>query len=227
MKTRFRFLALFMVPALAIGLSTFLVACGGDADGDGDGDGDTTPAVFTSATPASGGTIPADSTVTLVFDKDPGTLKASVGTVGGAGANRTVVVPGEDGDVVSVVLSWDNDGTTTLTYTLTKADTTAPTLSSSTPGDGDAGVDPEAINADGIVLEFSETIVKTALEVQSGGAKVGNWTATKDGSTITMEPSAGAELVNETEYEVVGSVEDAAGNETDVSVTFTTKAKDD
>ena len=227
MKTRFRFLALFMVPALAIGLSTFLIACGGDDDdGDGNGDGDVT-AVLNSATPADGATIPADSNITLVFDVDPGDLTSSAGTLGGAGANRTLKIPGADGDVVTANLSWDNGGSATLTYTLTAPDVTAPTLSSSTPDDGDAGVDPEAINADGIVLEFDEDIVKTALEVQSGGAKVGNWTATKDGSTITMEPSAGAELVNETEYEVVGTVEDAAGNETDVSVGFTTKAKDD
>jgi hypothetical protein len=215
MKKHLRFLALFMVPALAIGLSTLLAACGSDDEGGGD----DVAAVFQSADPASG-SIPKDSIIRLTFDKDPGTLTASAGTVGGAGAARTVTAGAE-----SITLTWDNGGTTTLTYTLTAPDTTAPTLTSSSPADGDADVDPAAVNGSGIVIEFDEDIARTAIEVQADGAKIGNWPAERDGGKVTMNPAAGAELVNETQYTVVGTVEDAAGNESDVSITFTTAAK--
>ena len=77
----------------------------------------------------------------------------------------------------------------------------------------------------GIVIEFDEDIARTTIEVQADGAKIGNWPAERDGGKVTMNPAAGAELVNETKYTVVGTVEDAAGNESDVSITFTTAAK--
>ena len=40
---------------------------------------------------------------------------------------------------------------------------------------------------------------------------------------IILIGNAGQELINETEYEVAGTVMDNAGNETDVSITFVTK----
>ena len=205
-----------MVPALVIGLSTLLTACGGDDEGDGEPEVD---AVFTSATPASG-EVPEGSVIALVFDKDPGTLVASAGTVGGAGANRTVTAA-----AATITLTWGEAGTVTLTYTLTAPDTTAPSLTDSTPADGASDVDPAAINGSGIILEFDEDIRRTSLEVQSDGVSIGSWPATRDGGTVTLTPAGGAQLVNETSYEVVGTVEDAATNSTDVSISFTTAAK--
>ena len=217
MKKPVRFLALFMVPALAIGLSTFLVACGGDDDGDGGGD---ETAVLSSTDPVDGSTVSEGSIVRLTFDIDPGTLTATGGTVGGSGINRTVTA-----DAESITLSWDNDGSATLAFTLTAPDVDAPSLTDSDPGDGDSDVDPAAVNGSGITLDFDEDINRTNLEVQADGSSVGSWPAERDGGTVTLNPAAGSELVNETEYTVVGTVEDAAGNETSVSITFTTAAK--
>ena len=217
MKKPFRFLALFMVPALTIGLSILLVACGGDDDGDGNGDEEA--AVFESADPASG-EVPTGSLITLTFDKDPVNLAATGGTLGGSGKVRTVTA-----DSATIELTWDPDGSKTLTYTLTAADTTAPTQTSASPSDGDSDVDPAAVNASGIVIEFDEDIKRATIEVQADGASVGSWPAERDGGKVTMNPAAGSELVNETTYNVVGEVEDAAGNKTAVDITFTTAAK--
>jgi hypothetical protein len=212
----FRFLALFMVPALVIGLSTLLTACGGDDDDDGD---DEVDAEFVSADPASG-EVAEGSVITITFDSDPGDVVATAGTVAGAGSTRTVTA-----DAESITLTWGDAGSVTLTYTLTAPDTTAPTLTGSTPADGASDVDPAAINSSGIILEFDEDIKKTAVEVQADGASIGSWPATRDAGTVTMTPAGGAQLVNETAYEVVGTVEDNAGNETSVSISFTTAAK--
>lgn len=217
MKKPVRFLALFMVPALAIGLSTFLVACGGDDEGDGGGD---ETALLNTVDPADDSTVSEGSIIRLTFDIDPGGLTATGGTVGGSGINRTVTA-----DAETIALSWDNGGSQTLTYTLTAPDTTAPSQTGSDPADGASNVDPAAVNGSGITIDFDEDIKRTKLEVQADGASIGSWPAERDGGTVTLNPAAGSELVNETEYTVVGTVEDNAGNETSVSITFTTAAK--
>ncbi len=52
------------------------------------------------------------------------------------------------------------------------------------------------------------------------------WTSSADGDTITLTGVAGQELSNETEYTVVGTVEDGSGNSADVEISFITKAKE-
>ncbi|GIX06745.1 MAG: hypothetical protein KatS3mg115_1148 [Candidatus Poribacteria bacterium] len=126
MNKPFRYLAWLLVPALALTLTTLLTACGGEEEGE------ETAAQLVSADPADGSEIPEGATVTLTFDKDPGTLTATGAEVtGGAGTRRTIKVTAE-----TVTLTWDNGGTATLTYTLLPPDTTPPALVSSTPADG-------------------------------------------------------------------------------------------
>lgn len=216
MKKAFRFLALLMVPTLVAALSLTITACGGDDD---DGGGDTA-AKLVSSDPADGATVPEGSSVKLTFDKDPGTLTATGGKVGGAGAARTVTA-----DAASIVLSWDNGGSATLNFTLAPKDTTPATISSSVPANGAKDVDPAPVNTDGIVITFSENVkVVAGLDVTDGGTKLG-WVASAKDAVVTLKPPKGKELVNEKEYVVSGQVEDGGGNKTDVTVTFTTKAK--
>ena len=58
-----------------------------------------------------------------------------------------------------------------------------------------------------------------------GGDDVG-WLGKVEGNKGTLELVKGRELENETTYVIRGKVSDAAGNSTDVSVTFVTKGKE-
>jgi len=91
--------------------------------------------------------------------------------------------------------------------------------------DGDKDVDPEALNSDGkIEIEFSEDMTGNIALQTEGGDDVG-WIGKVEGNKATLELVKGRELENETTYVIKGKVSDAAGNFTDVSVTFVTKAK--
>ena len=77
---------------------------------------------------------------------------------------------------------------------------------------------------DGIMVTFTESVTGS-LALMDGDTDVG-WTSSTEGDTITLVGNAGQELSNETEYMVVGTVADASGNEADVEISFTTKAKE-
>ena len=92
--------------------------------------------------------------------------------------------------------------------------------------DGDTDIDPEIINSDGkIEIEFTEEVTgNIALQTESGG-DVG-WIGKVEGNKAILELVKGRELTAETTYVITGKVSDAAGNSTDVSVTFVTKGKE-
>ncbi|MBM3214816.1 hypothetical protein FJZ36_07875 [Candidatus Poribacteria bacterium] len=211
MKKALRLFALLMVPALVVSASALMVGCGGD-------DEETAKAKFVSANPADGAEIPTGSVVTVTFDADPGAVTATGGTVEGAGTTRKVTVT-----AASVTLTWDG-GTQTLNYKLLPQDKDAPKLASSKPADNAKDVDPAGPNADGVVLEFNENISKATVKISEGGTDLG-WVAAAKDKTVTLKPPKGKELVNEKTYKVEGEVIDLAGNKANVSVTFTTKAK--
>ena len=58
-----------------------------------------------------------------------------------------------------------------------------------------------------------------------GGDNVG-WLGKVEGNIGTLELVKGKEIGNETTYVIAGKVSDAAGNSTDVSVTFVTRGKE-
>ena len=218
MTKLFRTFALLLAGLFALSL---IVGCGGD-DTEDDAAAD---AAFTSATPA-GGEIAANATITLNFDNDPGDVTVSpAGVVSGAGKSRTVAGPFTPGPL-TLNVSWTNGGgSTTLNYTVTAPDTEAPTVTGGTVKDGDKDVDPEPINTDGIEITFSEDVTGNIALQTEGGDDVG-WLGKVEGTTGTLESVAGKEIGNETTYVIAGTVKDAAGNETKVSVTFVTKGKE-
>jgi hypothetical protein len=213
MKKASRLLALLLAPALVVAVSTWLTACGGDEETT------ETAAKLTAANPADGSEIPTGATVTLSFDKDPGNVTATGGTIEGTGTSRKLKVT-----AASVTLSWDNGGSATLNYKLLPEDKEAPKLASSKPADGAKDVDPADANTNGITLEFSENVGKATIKVSEGGTDLG-WVASTKDKTVTLKPPKGKELVNEKTYEVSGDVEDLAGNKASVKISFTTKAK--
>ena len=219
MKLFFRTLAIVMAALLAVSL----VGCGGDDD-----DAETPDAAFTSATPASGSELAANANISIKFDNNPGEVSVTGGgTVSTSGTTRTITPPAAGyptGDL-TITVSWENGGgSQDLTYTVVAADETAPEVTSSDPEDGAEGVDPADVFEDGIEVVFSE-VVTGDLMLLDGDDDLA-WESDTDGDTITLTGIAGAELSNETEYTIAGTVSDGAGNETEVELTFVTKAKE-
>jgi len=219
MAKLFRTFALVFAALFALSL---MVGCGGGDDGEDDAAPD---AAFSSATPASGD-LASNGQITVTFDNDPGDVTASAGTVSGAGKTRTIAGPFTPG-ALSLTLSWTNGGGShTLTYNVTAPDNEAPTVTGGTISDGAEDVDPEEINADGVIeVEFSEEVSGNIALQTEGGDDVG-WIGKVEGTKGTLDLVKGKEIGNETTYVIKGKVSDAAGNETEVSVTFTTKGKE-
>jgi hypothetical protein len=217
MRTSLRWLSLFMAPALVISLSALMVACSSDATDDGGTDTQT----LSAANPADGSSVPEGATITLTFSGDPGTVTVNGAATDGAGATRTFTL-GADG---ALSLAWDNGGAGSLTYTVLEKDLIAPSLVSVDPDvDGATDVDPADL-ADGLALEFDEPVDADEVVISTGGSALA-WVPTVDGNTITLQANADDPIVNETEYEVTGAAVDLAGNSTDISISFTTKAKE-
>lgn len=229
MKLFFSTMAIVMTALLAVSI----IGCGGDDDDNGD-PADVT-AAFESADPASGGTIAANQSITIKFDKNPGDVTVSAGTVSTSGSTRTIDPP--DGNFavsppdLSIDITWSNgpdggEGSTTLTYTVEAADETAPEVKESDPDHGAKDLDPADVLADGITVTFTESVTGTLKLMDDNDNDVG-WTSAGEGDTLTLTGNAGQELSNETTYTVTGTVEDLAGNSAEeFSISFTTKAKE-
>ena len=219
MAKLFRTFALVLAALFALSL---IVGCGG---GEEDPE-EEAAAEFSSAAPAGGSAIAANATITLTFSSDPGDVTVSPGAVAGSGKTRTVTGPFPEG-ALTLNVSWTNGGgSTSLSYTVTPSDNEAPTVTGGTVSDGDEDVDPEGINSDGMIeVTFSEDVSGNIALQTEAGDDVG-WLGKVEGNKGTLELVKGKEIGNETTYVIKGKVADAAGNETEVSVTFTTKGKE-
>ena len=219
MKLFFRTLAIVM----AVLLSVYAVGCGGD-------DGDPAPdAAFESADPASGSELAANQSIKVTFDNNPGDVTVSAGTATTTGKTRTIAPPADGFTIgaLSLEVTWTNgDGSQTLDYTVVAADETAPTVTGSSPENDAKDLDPAKVIEDGIEITFSETVVSGDLKLMDESDNDVGWTTAYDGDMATLTGNAGQELSNETEYMVTGTVQDAAGNDGEVSITFSTKAKE-
>lgn len=178
-------------------------------------------ASLSSVVPSNGSALAANGIIVVQFTKNPGRVTVSAGTVSGAGSSRIISGPFAVGDL-ALTIEWENgDGSITFFYTVLPTDETPPEIISSSPDNEAINIDPVDVSEDGITVTFSEPVVGS-LMLLDGGDDVG-WFSEVDGDTITLIGFAGQELSNETEYEVTGIVSDAAGNETEVSITFVTK----
>ena len=182
----------------------------------------TPTAAFVSASPSSGDISENDS-ISIQFDNGPGTVTASTGTVSSSGNLLTIRGPFSVGPL-TLTISWTNgDGSHTLIYNVIAADTTPPSITTSSTTAGATDVDPAAVSNSGITVTFSEPISSGNLMLLKNGVDVG-WTVKISGRTITLTANVGQELSHETTYQIVGTVRDAAGNETQVRISFTTKS---
>ena len=180
-------------------------------------------AAFVTAVPP-GGEISANGIITILFDNAPADVTVSAGTVAVTGKTATIAGPFTPGPL-ALTITWA-DGARALDYTIIAPDTDPPTVTGGTVKDGDRDVDPEAINIDGgIVITFSERVFGNIALQTEGGDDVG-WLGRVEGNRAVLEIVRGREIGNETTYVIVGKVSDAAGNSTDVNITFVTKVKE-
>ena len=113
-----------------------------------------------------------------------------------------------------------------LATPLRAADNTKPEVTGGTIKDGAEDVDPAEINDAGVIeVTFSEDVSGNIALQTEAGEDVG-WIGKVEGMKGTLDIVKGKEIGNETTYVIKGKVSDAAGNETEVDITFTTKGKE-
>ena len=187
------------------------------------GEEETNSSDFISAAPSSG-EIPANGTITVTFDNTPTDLSVSPGIVRVAGKTATIKGPFTPGPLALTII-WA-DGSKVLNYTVTASDNDPPTVTGGTVKDGETDVNPEDINTDGkIEILFNEDVSGNISMQTKSGDDVG-WQGKVEGNKATLEVVKGKEINNETIYVIKGKVSDAAGNSTDVNVTFVTISRD-
>jgi len=209
-----------------------MIGCGGDDTTEKD----TTPPTLTSTSPATGGEIAANGTVSMVFSEKMGsvTVAGATGTVKlGDDAKSAVWTPTGNITGASVTLTINGKdvagnalAAATVALTVKAADTTPPdiTAASCVPPNGAAGVDPATVT--GITIVFSEAMAAAKLDAfEPADAKVD---AAFDGTkTLTISFLGGYKLSNEMTITATVSGTDKAGNALKTTkYTFTTMKKE-
>jgi len=179
--------------------------------------GETVPPLVAcvGAAPESGVEITPNDSITLTFDNTPMDVTVSAGTATIDGNRATIEGPFTPG-ALELTITWE-DGTETFTYTVTKPDTEAPSITGGTIRDGDTDVNARAA----IEVEFSEEIRGLVTLRTEADNNVG-WVTTFDGNKVMLTPVEGKALDPETTYTIAVKVRDAAGNRTDINISFTT-----
>ena len=175
---------------------------------------------FLSIVPTIEAQLAVDSTITLIFDNPPENVTVSAGDATVTDNTVTIMGPFTPG-TLPLTVTW-GDGSLTFTYTVAAPDTESPKITGGTITDADEDVDAEAINSGAsIEVEFNEDVSGTIALQTEAGDDVG-WLGKVEGNKATLELVKGKELDPETTYVIAGKVEDAAGNETDVKISFAT-----
>ena len=180
---------------------------------------------FVSIEPTINSLLTVDGSITVTFDNPPEDVTVSAGVPTVSDNIVTITGPFTPG-TMELTITWA-DGSVTFTYTVAEPDTEAPSITGGTISDGDTDIDLETIHSDAkIEIEFSEEVSGNIALQTEAGDDVG-WFGTIEGNKGTLELVKGKELDPETTYVIAGKVEDAAGNETDINITFTTASEYD
>ena len=178
---------------------------------------------YVSIEPTVESPLAVDGSIIVMFDNPPGDVTVSAGEATTDGNTVTITGPFTPGDL-ELTITWA-DGSLTFTYTVAEPDTEAPSITGGTLRDGDTDVDAGAINSSlSIEVEFSEAVRGNIALQTEAGDDVG-WIGKVEGNKGILELVKGKELGHETTsvtYVIVAKVADAAGNEADINITFTT-----
>lgn len=232
MQKLLRTLAVIMAAMLVV----FMVGCGGDETGEDDGEDEAVeqPSATTATTsPAAGSEVAPNASLTITLDEAVDGVTVNGTPAAGSGKTWTLNLAGLNLPAGSATLNigWTNkDGTAgsgSVALTIqAEADTTAPSIDSSSVSNNDKDVDPAGLNTDGISITFSEDVNEGDISISIEGGDALNWLAEWSANSVTIVPAKGAELGNETTYEIKVSTEDGAGNKLDSTISFTTKGKE-
>ena len=127
-------------------------------------------------------------------------------------------------------VTWkDPDGSereTTLTFEVKYWGNLAEIVAS-TLRDGDQDVDPHFLNLNGIIFVFDKEVTGTIAILPKDGGPL-NWSAEwntgeQHGAAVTIKPKRGEELQHGIIYVIQIDVQEGAGNQTYVTITFSTK----
>lgn len=210
---------LFRISGLLVALMmvVWIVGCGEEEEA-------AKPGAVVSTTPAEGGTIAADGTLSVAFDNAVASVAVSPGFAAATSADGGITWTAKGSGLKSgaFTITWkskdDSSGTKTVNLKVGVADTQAPKVASSSPKDGESGVDPAKVTK--IEIEFDEDVASATSKVQAVGGDVLQSKADVAGKKVTINFLGGAKLTNEAKYEVSGKVKDANGNEGDYKITF-------
>ena len=232
MQKLLRTLAVIMAAMLVV----FMVGCGGDEPSEEEGEEGTTPqpsATTATTSPAAGSEVAPNASLTITLDEAVDGVTVNGTAAAGSGKTWTLNLAGLNLPAGSATLNigWTNkDGTAgsgSVALTIqAEADTTAPTITDTPVSNGDKDVDPAGLNTDGISITFSEDVSPGDISISIEGGDALNWLDEWSASSVTIVPAKGAELGNETTYEIKVSAADASGNELSETISFTTKGKE-
>jgi hypothetical protein len=227
MKRVFPTLAVLMAMMLAI----WMIGCGGDDECEDD---DST---VTGTTPATGGDIAANGVLTIKFDNPPkaGTVTVNGTAATGSGSTLTWTATGlTAGATAALSIEWTNACDTagaghSVSLNVLVEDNDPPAIVSSDPKDGAKDVEVEDLKE--ITVEFDDNMdtKKTKLIIIIEDEEIGwapKWS--DDKTSVTLEYIAGKDIPMESEVTIdISGATDDAGNTADLSITFTTKAKEE
>ena len=171
---------------------------------------------------SDGANLDGDDTITLTFDRRPEDITISSGDAEITGRFVDITGPFDPGPL-ALTITW-KDGSQTLTYTVRTPDTDAPRITGGTVSDGDKDIKSDVINTRArIEIDFNEEVTGN-IALHTGGVDVG-WFGEVKGKKGILELVKGKELDSGTTYVIAGKVSDAAGNATDLDITFTTESR--
>ena len=99
---------------------------------------------------------------------------------------------------------------------------TGPSITECAVKNGEWDVDSKLFNAQGIRFGFSESVTGS-VEISTENGELLDWNAEWEINVVTIRPTVGNDLVGGMDYIITMRVKDAAGNEFDAEIAFTTK----
>jgi hypothetical protein len=225
MKRLLRIFALLMAASMLI----WIAGCGDDDDDDAE----EPAAVLQSTTPAEGGSQPGNSAVVFMFDKPISTaaVAGATGTtaVQGIQVTFTPTAPYPSGSVTLTLTGTDaagNDVTASVSYSATAVDEDPPELAGGDcdPEDGADGVDP-ADYPEVIEIAFNEALSEA--KITGADPEFKSSDELSDDGTKLIVTFLQYSMPNEQEFNITVTATDLAGNEAELSYSFTTMAKEE
>lgn len=217
---------LFRISGLLVSLMmvVWIVGCGEEEEA-------AKPGMVTNTTPAEGGTIAPNGTLTVVFDNAVTGVTAAGFAVDPSADGITWTLKGQSlkAGALAVSIAWKNKdgsagGPKAVNLKVGTPDTAAPKIAASSPKDGESGVDPAKVTK--LTVTFDEDVAAvSAVKLAAVGGDALQVKGEAKGKDVEVTFLGGAKLSNETKYELTGKAKDGSGNEGDFKVTFETMKK--